>query len=155
MLTDSIPTSRRRLTEDENGEDMQLSHEKRLTYRQIYSSEISFGFYLLVLLWVHFPSSDRSTVLCVRRPRLCDGRGVGRASAIDGESTGGRRASAASRVPVNVVRGRPCEVQRVARARLDRPRSGWCARPAASAARWAAARASFNPCRFGVRFVLL
>ena len=122
---------------------MQLSHEKRLTYRQIYSSEISFGFYLLVLLWVHFPSSDRSTVLCVRRPRLCDGRGVGRASAIDGESTGGRRASAASRVPVNVVRGRPCEVQRVARARLDRPRSGWCARPAASAARWAAARASF------------
>src|SRR6218665_3441238 len=33
------------------------------------------------------------------------------------------RASAAPRVPV--VHGRPCEVQRVARACLDRPRSGW------------------------------
>jgi hypothetical protein len=51
--------------------------------------------------------------------------GGGRAPASDGESTGGRRASAAPRVSVGVVRRRPCEVQRVARARLDRPRSGW------------------------------
>lgn len=65
-----------------------------------------------------------SSVLCGRVPACAAGDG-GRAPAPDGESTGGRRASAAPRVSVGVVRSRPCEVQRVARARLDRPRSGW------------------------------
>ena len=84
-------------------------------------------------------SSSSSSSPPVRRV----GVGGGRAPASDGESTGGRRASAAPRVSVGVVRRRPCEVQRVARARLDRPRSGWRASCCLSAARRAAARASF------------
>lgn len=91
---------------------------------------------------VPFPSSDRSTVLRVRRPRLRGGRGGGRASATDGESTGGRRASAAPRVPsasYAVARARFKESLELVSTAHER--AG--ARPAASAARRAAARASF------------
>ena len=59
-----------------------------------------------------------------RPPRLC-----GEAAAARRPRTGRARADGerrrAPRVPAGVVRGRPREVQRVARARLDRPRSGW------------------------------
>src|SRR6218665_2443149 len=67
----------------------------------------AFHLVLCIALWTMYSTTFPviGTVLCVRRPRLCGGRGGGRASAIDGESTGGRRASAAPRVPVGVVRG--------------------------------------------------
>ena len=68
------------------------------------------------------PLVVRSSVLC-GRPRLCGGAAARRPRTGRARADGERRRS--PRVSAGVVRRRPCEVQRVARARLDRPSSGW------------------------------
>ena len=71
-----------------------------------------------------------SSVLCGRPPPSPPvRRGSAAAAAARRPRTGRARADGerrrSPRVSVGVVRRRPCEVQRVARARLDRPSSGW------------------------------